>query len=554
MPKRFKERIDFSRGLLDVARARVNDVPRPIESGSIVDSLAYEYLINKGNLAPIASLGTRFRAEASGESIYLKDFKYAISSLNTKINTTGEFARLNGKDIFATLFEMQREVYKLESEVGEAEIKMLNGFSKVHLNTFARQVDSSIQHEDESWLTDFKSSFSYPQKYSLSFLASAGLTLPVRSKTKLPVINAYLVDETTDVGETVVPVISTSPRNVFLENKVFRHVVVRREFDSTTRKYKSKTSYDAYPYNAVSTVTLELELASTCSINYLTINPVNSSVFTIRDISYLNEAGEQISIVSQSIDGDLEKTLIFEPIQSKFVRLTLEQASRLTLTTSDLADSAKEELNKMLSGAGLSVEVDSKTETITGRWYDFSIKDIEVGQIAYENKGIFRSQPIKVKSPIGLEISRFIETITPEEVFSEYYKTVTLPEGEAKSEAYAGIRLFNKEGGTKLDSLVPVPDTYPTQIEFLDFLHTDARVKLFPDLEWNYNKNCVESVVEEQVCISLDDVIPDYEAEGSAPTDNNEEPYVSGGKYIPSLEDYEAIGSGPPRNLGSSPT
>ena len=39
MPKRFKERIDFSRGLLDVARARVNDVPRPIESGSIVDSL-----------------------------------------------------------------------------------------------------------------------------------------------------------------------------------------------------------------------------------------------------------------------------------------------------------------------------------------------------------------------------------------------------------------------------------------------------------------------------------------------------------------------------------
>ena len=93
MPKRFKERIDFSRGLLDVARARVNDVPRPIESGSIVDSLAYEYLINKGNLAPIASLGTRFRAEASGESIYLKDFKYAISSLNTKINTTGEFAR-----------------------------------------------------------------------------------------------------------------------------------------------------------------------------------------------------------------------------------------------------------------------------------------------------------------------------------------------------------------------------------------------------------------------------------------------------------------------------
>ena len=83
-----------------------------------------------------------------------------------------------------------------------------------------------------------------------------------------------------------------------------------------------------------------------------------------------------------------------------------------------------------------------------------------------------------MKSPIGLEISRFIETITPEEVFSEYYKTVTLPEGEAKSEAYAGIRLFNKEGGTKLDSLVPVPDTYPTQIEFLDF-HTDARVKLF---------------------------------------------------------------------------
>lgn len=511
MPKRYKERLDFMPGLMEAARARVNDTHTPIESASVVDQMALDYLRLRGSTPPDGSiLGSFFVLSESNTNLF-KDFKFAVHSMNAKINTTTNFVRLNTKDIFSTLYEIQRQVYKLDSEVGEAEIKMINGFSKVHLNTFARQMDSQIGYGDKSWLTDFKSSFTYPEKYLMHLLPSSGITLPRRHEIKIPIVDAYIVDEQTDVGDTLTPVISTSPRNVFIENKIFKHIILRKGFDETSRKYKSKTIYDNYPYSATSQLSIELVLPNICMINYLKVNPVNGSVFSIKDISYLNEAGEQVSIVSQKIDSDLFATYLFEPIHTKFLRVTFEQTSAVTKTSSLIGDLEREALNEVLEGAGYSLELDSKVKEISGRWYDFSIKDIEVGEIAYENKGIYRSKAIKVSSPLGAEVTRFVEAITPEELFSEYYKTVSLPEGKALSEAYLGVRLNNAQQGTTVDSIVPIWDSYPTQIEFLDFLDTDARVKLFPDLEWHLEDNCVKKVVQEEVCITLDELVPEEE-------------------------------------------
>ena len=522
MPKRYKDRIDFLPSLLKASISRINDTDDPIQSESLLNQTALLYLNNKGSTSPSNYLSEFVRSSGAKERIYLKDFKFAVNALNSKINSTVDFARLNSKDIFSTLYEIQRQVYKLDVEVGEAEIKMLNGFSKVHLNTFVRQLDSHLQYRDKSWITDFKTSFSYPEKYLLHLLPSSGVTLPRKHEVSVPIIDAYIVDEYTDVGDTLTPVISTSPRNVFLKNKIFKHILVRKNFDETSRKYKSKTLYDNYPYSATSQLALELVLPNVCMINYLKVNPVNAAAFNIKDIIYLNEAGEQVSIVTQSIDSDLFATYLFEPIYTKNLRVIFEQASTVTKTTSIIGDMERQAIADLLEGAGFTAEINADTEEISGRWYDFSIKNIEVGEIGYENKGIYRSKSIKTSSPIGFEINRYMEAITPEELFSEYYKTITLPEGKALSEAYVGVRLLNKQGGRVVDSLVPVADSYPTQIEFLDFLHTDARVKLFPDLEWHLNDNCINQVDLEEICVTLDDLVPDYEQEQSSSNDNNE--------------------------------
>ena len=527
MPKRYKDRIDFLPSLLKAAIGRVNDTDQPIESDSLLNNTAMLYINTTAMRPPKAYVSEFTRTSGATQRSYIKDFKYAVNSLNEKINSTARFARLNSKDVFATLYEIQRQVYKLDVEVGETEIKMLNGFSKVHLNTFVRQMDSQLQYKDKSWITDFKTSFSYPKKYLMHLLPSSGVTLPRRYEVSIPIVDAYIVDEFTDVGDTLMPVISTSPRNVFIKNKIFKHILVRKNFDETSRKYKSKTLYDNYPYSATSQLTLELVMPNVCMINYLKVNPVNAASFSIKDISYLNESGEQISIVSQSVDSDLFATFLFEPIYTKHLRVTFEQASTVAKTTTTIGDLERIALSDMLEGAGFSAEINAESKEITGRWYDFSIKDIEVGEIGYENKGIYRSKSIKTSSPLGFEINRYTEAITPEQLFSEYYKTVTLPEGKALSEAYVGVRLSNAQGGRVVDSIVPVPDSYPTQIEFLDFLHTDARVKLFPDLEWHLNDNCVSSASIKEVCVTLDDVVPDYESEESNPSDNQESQEVA---------------------------
>lgn len=516
MPKRFKDKVDFLPSLMKASVDRINDTDVPLQSDTAINNSALAYLNNKGSIEPLNFVNELVRSSGQRERIFIKDFKFAINALNAKINTTKEFARLNAKEVFATLFEIQRQVYKLDVEVGESEIKILNGFSKVHLNTFVRQMDSQLQYGDKSWITDFKTSFSYPEKYLLNLLPSSGITLPRRSEVAIPIVDAYIVDEASDAGDSLRPVISTSPRNVFIKNKIFKHVVVRRDFDETTRKYKAKTIYDNYPYSATSQLTLELVLPNTCMVNYLKVNPVNASNFNIKDISYLNESGEEVSILSQAIDGDLFATYLFEPIYTKNLRVTFEQLSTVTKTTSIIGDVESKAISDILEGAGFSNEINVNSEEITGRWYDFSIKDIEVGEIRYENKGIYRSKSIKTSSPVGLEVNRFIEAITPEELFSEYYKTITLPEGKALSEAYVGVRLFNAQGGTVVDSIVPVVDSYPTQTEFLDFIHTDARVKLFPDLEWHLNDNCIKEVDVEEICISLEELIPDYQQEQSS--------------------------------------
>jgi len=502
MSSRFRNNVSFTRSMFDAARKRVADNAHLYQKNTKLDVLASDYIGNSSSLtppvmrsgAPVASIF---------QSIYLKDRKYQVAVNNVQCNTLSELIKMTAKDTFARLRSLQREVIALDNEVDEANIKLLGSWTKVHLNAFSRRMDFQLQYKDRSWIEDFKTSFAYPERFLMTVLPNAGLTLPIRGAhlergglTELPIRDAYLISESTDFGDTRKPILSTSPRNIFLKNKTFRHVIIRREHDSSSRKYKLRTAdalgYDSFPHNCVATCTLQVELANTVFFNQIDITPLGASSVHIKDITYIDEAGEEISLSFIRISAETSTTLLTEPVYAKYVSLTFEQYAPVTKSTVLVGDHRVANINKLVDSlGGWTTRMDSDaTEEVSGRVYDFSIDTIRFLIVAYENKGIFRSLPIEVSSPIGLSLVKESEAILPTSNISAYGTNIVYTPGEGSGnqifqEAYVGGRLVsNQTGAVVLDSIIPVPDAYPTQVEFLSPIGTDCRVKLFPDLRW----------------------------------------------------------------------
>jgi len=450
-----------------------------------------------------------------------------MDALNSKTNKLQEEIRLSSKNAFATIREIQRSLYALDSETNEEEIKLLTNYTKIHHNSFSRHLDMCLQWDDKSWLEDFKTSITYLEKYLLSIWSTSGATLPIRYRVDIPIINAEIVGEKTDVGDTITPVVSTSPRNIFLKNKIFKHVIFRKGFDTTSRKYKEKTSYDTYPYSAVATMTLQTELPNLSRINFLEIVPAGASVLDIKQISYINEAGEEIEILASSISNQITTTLLFEPIYTKYLIVQFEQTAAAARTSSSVSDSRTDAMNKIIDSTGFSVMFEGEKKNISGRYYDFSISSCSMGIIEYEPKGIFRSLPIKVKNPLGMDIDTYVEMITPERTFDDYYEAVILPEGDTLSESYVGVHLKDLEDNVRVDGIVPIPDNYPYQTEYLSPQGDICRVKLFPDMMWNSPKTKVDNLLLGLYCMPLpvDEEEGDFWDEEGWESDPDYDPY-----------------------------
>jgi len=491
---RFKDRVSSAGTLLAAAKRRVDDIDHIDTSGRERDDLAVSFMRTIGDVlsAPPVQGGRLINSNAYSQ--FWRDSKYFVGVVNGHATQLSELVSLNTKDIFSAVSDIEGEVLALDSEVGEEEIKLIEHYDKVHLNRMARSIDDQIQFSDTDWIEDFKTSFSYPERFLLSTLPNAGITLPVRNRQDIPIIDAILLQESTDVGDTLTPMVTTSPRNVFLKNKVFRHVVVRKGYDATSRVYKQKTSSDQYPYSARSTLTLQLELPNNILLNYLEIEPGGNSTLSLQSLSYVNEAGETVGLSTVSIPSPTALTLLFQPIQTRYLVLTFEQFAPVTSTTVVVGDERARALNKLLSGAGFLSKFADDSVEVTGRVFDFSMKSLSVGSVLYEDKGIFRSFPVQVKSPIGVDARKLVEAIVPVDRIDAYRDEIILPEGQVLQELYVGARLFDNDGNRTLDDLIPLPDSYPTQSEFLDPSGTDARVKLFPDLKWNEVKNKIASI------------------------------------------------------------
>jgi hypothetical protein len=491
---RYKDSIDFTSELLKVAGRRIRDYRYRDISGTDADKRALLYLKQSPEIAIPPRVSGLIPTSSIARAEYLKNMKFTIGSLNAKLKKLEEAVESGSRSAFASLHSLQREIVAAAAEISEEEIKKKTRYSKVHVNASCRDIDAQLQYEDRNWLSDFKTGLSYREKYLANIYPLAGITLPIKSIIDVPLADAVVIDESADVGDSLVPLLCSPARNIFLPDKVFRYIIQRREYDTSSRLYKQKTSFDTYPHNCVATCTIQLELASPAIVNYLCIEPLGCSTLMVRSISVITEAGEELEFTTMDISSETLSRFLFQPALAKYVKIKFEQRAPVSKTSLDIEDRETRLVNEVLTSAGLSVRLPTTSEEIQGRLYDFSMKGLALGFVEYQNKGIFRGHPVAVDSPLGLDLRKEAEAITPVEYFDAYNNTYILPDDEVIVEGYVGALLRDRDGNERLNALIPVPDSYPMQVEFLAPLGTEARVKLFPDCRWTVTRNCVKGI------------------------------------------------------------
>jgi hypothetical protein len=501
MIPKFKDTLLFRNHLLEAAKKRVLDAPYVKYSNKELQEYSVQVIREINSLLP-SVIKENLPINSSSEREFLKNFKYFTYLMNSKIISLEEIMENDYLESTGNIKEIQRELIALDTEVEEKEMELLGNYSEVHLNTFSRTKDSQLQYSDSSWLVDFKTGVTYKEELLMNRIGPGSLTNPLSSYINVPIKDAVIIDELSDTGDSVSPIEVSNPRNLYLKNKIFRYVVARKEYDSSGRKYKTKTSLESYPYSCVSTLTVQLELPNLMQINTLKINPLGDSTVFIKDLRYINESGQEVSLNSVDINTQTDIVILFESILTKFLIIQFEQKAhveRTELISEDLRVSA---INNKLANKGFTNRLPEIKEKIQGRVYDFSIENVEVGLSIYETRGIFRSLPVKVSSPIGMEVQKLSESIVPTtSLEKDYFGSYSvLAEGASLIESYVGVRLWDKQENKKVDALVPVLDSNLAQREILSPINQEAKFKLFPELKYVNNLKCIEDIKVLKVC------------------------------------------------------
>lgn len=483
MPLVLKQSVKEDGEVKEALRRRVNDDELKKFSDRELDQKITELLISGGRQEKLTLVpgGPAFSHTWRN---FIQDEKFFVGSLNGRTSRLEEDIENTARESFGVLQEIQQEVLSLDSFITEEEIKTVKNYSKVHYNSFVRSIDQGLGFNDLSWTVDFKTELPFLPNNKGNVIEGTGLTLPLKESTRVPISNVELVGEGTDMGDSRQPIISTSPRNTMLPNKIFRHVIIKRDFDDSGRTYK----------RSYSEISLLLTLANLQLINNMTIRPIGQSLIEVSGISYLNEAGEEVDLALDVIKAETNLVVLFEAIRTKYLRITMRQHGAVASTKYNVKDESVKQINGVLKGVGFKQYLDEKDEEIQGRVYDFSLEGIELGLHVYESLGVFRSKSVEVRSPLGLTITDKSDKITVTRTEGDYKVDLSLPEGAVLNEYYVGARLQDVNQNVLLEDLIPIPDSYPVQREYLPLVGGLGKLKLFPNLQWNLDKIVVKSV------------------------------------------------------------
>jgi hypothetical protein len=473
MPLRLKQAIKENGEVRKALRRRIEDNNHLDLSQREIDSRLTQFL-TRDRRDTLPQLIPGGLIDSNSWRNFIKDSKFYISALSSRTSTLEEEIQNTVDETYGSLDDIQNEVLALDSNITEEEIKVFQHYDTVHHNAFVRSIDFGLGANNRDWFVDYKTKLPFLTDNISAVIPGTGLVSPIASRTKVVITDAQLVGEETDVGDTRQPIISNDPRNLLIKDKIFRHVIMRREFDRTSRLYKREPSR----------VTLLLTFSNIQLLNALTIKPVGQSVVHLDKLSYINSAGEEIDLNDFTINNETNITVLFEPIRSKYIKVSFVQYASVSKTEYLNRDYKVKAINDILRGVGFEQTLPESTESMQGRVHDFSLKDITASLISYRELGSFRSQPIKVKHPLGFTLNSRVDAIRVNNT-NIYDSLYTLPEGTVLDEYYAGVDFRDGNDNVLIRDLIPVPDSYPLQREFIPLIGGQSRLKLYPDLRWN---------------------------------------------------------------------
>jgi hypothetical protein len=478
MAFQLKEAVDFSDVVERAARRRVLDVAYRDLSQGQVDSATSRTMEMSKFLEPVRTLSPGSLLSSSDQLKFVKDAKYSTALMTGRTVFLEEEVTRSAKEAFSLLDDIQKSISTLDVELTEDEIRTLNGYSQVHYNSFVRAVDMGLDYEENPWQRDFKTGIPFLAGNVAKLTPEAGVTLPVISEERIPFVDVVLVGEESDVGDSLNPIVSTDPRNVMFEDRTFRHVIVRKEFDETSRKYKKGPVY----------CTLQFEFPGTQLVNTLYVKPLGYSSIFIDSVSYINDNAEQVKLEVLTVEADRIVTLMFEPVKARYLKIKFVQYAPIERTKIVLGDPVVLKLNDILRGHGWSQYLPEQVEEIEGAIYDFSLEAIWASVRTYESLGVFSARARSVDNLVGVSFEDTTEAINISYDQRTYGRRAFLGEGEVLLERYLGMKLYGDNGETLVDELIPVRDGYPVQKEFLPVHGSESRLKLFPDVNWNLDK------------------------------------------------------------------
>lgn len=463
-------------------RKRVTDHPNRTFSKREIDQLSERFLFSDNiSLIPYVVPGQLMLSSLMEKA--LKDARFITGVQNKQATVLEDRIFALSRYVTDAIEELQREAKIINSQISEQEIRMNEGYTKVHFNNFVDQID---QHDfDTTWNTDPKTQLPFLPMDVAEIQNFTGATLATKNKTRAGVVDVILIGEETDVGDSKTIVMKTSPRNMLRPNGVFRYVIARRDHDSSSRKYKRDISY----------CTLLVELGNTQIVNMLELKPLGQRHLSIEEVSYISEDQNEIALNTVDVSAETSITLLLEPVKTKYLKVKLKQHAPVTRGFNSIEDRERREINQALQGLGFTTLLGSKVEEIQGRFFDFSIKELNLFFLEYQPVGRFNAPPLQVDNLLGLSMINSADAIKITSLQRAYGEESFLPSGQVLVEQYAGVELRNGEEQTVFRKLLPVPDSYPIQYEALPILNRQGLLKLYPDLIWNVDSNIVQEVV-----------------------------------------------------------
>lgn len=484
MPIRFRIKNDHETALGKAVRNRVSDLKFQTLTEEQIQAKSVQFLqdVNKGLLPNFRAGVVLF---SNQQRTFAKDAKFFVNWHNLAATELSKMNRRAIKQAKGRLDDIAKEISALSSDVTELEIAKRQHYDSVVHNQFARHKDWPLEYADPRWAVDYKTNITFLEEDLVHILPNSGITLPINNQTHIPMVDVQLVGEKTDFGDSAAPILSSDPRSLMVGD-IFRHVIVRREHDSTSRVFGYTPSY----------CTLLFELAGKQQFNHIRIVPAAHTPLNIETVSYLNDNSDLVSLQFETIELYDGIHILCEPVRTRYLEIQLRQFTPLTKDFVTIENLTTKEFSKFVNGLGWSTPIEIASESIEGRVYDFSVSSVDVFLNNYNSSGLFRSKDLKLDGVRSLSMRTGIDYITVSDGSTEYTKNINPLAYQSLVENYVGLKIVDDHKHVLVNELIPLPDSLTEQKEYLAPFGSEAKVKLFPDILFDLDSVIIDHVTK----------------------------------------------------------